>query len=81
MTSKFHFQAMTVDKANAADDNDKVPASQKNNIVTAKTFEMMTEDEVEQIMAERSRTKDRPEWGKDRFGNEQPLSAWDRLWP
>jgi hypothetical protein len=60
---------------------DEVTTSQNNSVVTAKTFEMMTEDEVEQIMAERRGKEYRPEWGKNRFGDDRPLSAWDRLWP
>jgi hypothetical protein len=39
----------------------------------------MTEIEVEQIMAERRRMEDRPEWGRDQFGDPRPLSAWDRI--
>ena len=61
--------------------NDEVTTSQNNNLVTAKTFEMMTEDEVEEIVAERRRNEGRPEWEKNRFGDDRPLSAWDRLWP
>jgi hypothetical protein len=68
---------MSVDKANPANAKDEVTTSQNNNIITAKTFEMMTEDEVEEIMAQRRRKEDRPEWRKDRFGDDRPLSAWD----
>jgi hypothetical protein len=71
---------MSIDKTNPANVKDEVATSQNNNLVTAKTFEMMTEDEVEAIMAQR-RQEDRPEWGKNRFGDDRPLSAWDRLWP
>jgi hypothetical protein len=71
---------MSADKAIPADAKDGVTTSQNNNFVTAKTFEMMTEDEVEAIMAQR-RQEDRAEWGKNRFGDDRPLSAWDRLWP
>jgi hypothetical protein len=57
------------------------PPDRKANpqIVTPKTFEQMTEDEVEEIMARRK--EDQPEWEKNRFSDDRPLSAWDRLWP
>lgn len=81
MTGKFYYQAMSIDTANPANAKDAAATSQNDNIVTAKTFEMMTEYEVEAIMAERRLIEDRPEWGKNPFGDDQPLSAWDRLWP
>jgi hypothetical protein len=77
MTGKF----MSVDKANPANVKDEVTTSQNNSIVTPKTLEMMTEDEVEQIMAERRRKEDRAEWGKNQFDDDRPPSAGDRLWP
>jgi hypothetical protein len=49
------------------------------NVVTPKTFEQMTEDKVEEIMEQRRRKADRPEWSKDRFGDDRPLSAWDNI--
>jgi hypothetical protein len=46
-------------------------------IVMPKTFEQMTESEIEEIMEQRRRKKERPEWGKNQFGEPRPLSAWD----
>jgi hypothetical protein len=47
------------------------------NVVRPRTFEEMEESEVEEIMEQRRRKADRPEWNKDRFGDDRPLSAWD----
>jgi hypothetical protein len=49
------------------------------SVVTPKTFEQMTEDEVEEIMEQRRRKNDRPEWGRNEFGDDRPLSAWDYI--
>jgi hypothetical protein len=70
---------MSVDKANPPNVKGEVTTSQNNNLVTAKTLEMMTEDEVEEIMEQRQRKNERPEWGKNPFGEDRPLSAWDYI--
>jgi len=41
---------------------------------------MMTEAEREEIMRERQKRQEDPEWGRNQFGEARPLSAWDRLW-
>ena len=71
---------MSIDKANPANVKDEVATSRNNNLVTAKTFEMMTEAEREEIMRERQKRQEDPEWGRNQFGEARPLSAWDRLW-
>jgi hypothetical protein len=72
---------MSVDKANPANVKDEVTTSQNTNIVTPKTFEMMTEAEREAVVREREARQEHPEWGRNTFGEARPLSAWDRLWP
>jgi hypothetical protein len=57
------------------------PSDRKPNphVVTPKTFEQMTEIEIEEVMAKRRRKQDPPEWGRNQFGDPRPLSAWDRI--
>jgi hypothetical protein len=49
------------------------------SVVTPKTFEQMIDDEVEEIMEERRRKQERPDWGRNEFGEARPLSAWDYI--
>jgi len=70
---------MSIDKVSPPNTNNEVVADQNNNLVTPKTFEMMTEAEVEELMAERQRKQDRSEWCRTRFGDPRPLSEWDLL--
>jgi hypothetical protein len=55
------------------------PRKPNPQIVTPKSFEQMTEPEVEEIMEERRRKEERPEWGHNEFGEPRPLSAWDQF--
>jgi hypothetical protein len=48
-------------------------------IVRPKTFEDMDDSEVEEIMEERRRKQERPDWGRNEFGEARPLSAWDNI--
>jgi hypothetical protein len=68
------------DKVSPADINDEVAAHRDNNLVTPKTFEMMTDGEREDVMREREERQEHPEWGSNRWGEPRPLSGWDRLW-
>jgi hypothetical protein len=77
---EFGYQAMTLDKANPPNANDGLAITQNNNLVTPKTFEMMTEAECEEVMRQRQERQEHPEWGRNQFGEPRPLSAWDRLW-
>ena len=78
---QIYCQAMSIDKANPANVKDEVATSRNNNLVTAKTFEMMTEAERDFIVREREAQQEHPEWGRNSVGEPRPLSAWDRLWP
>jgi hypothetical protein len=70
---------MSIDKAGPPEVIYEVATDRNNNLVTPKTFEMMTKAEVEEVMAERRHQQRRPEWGKNQFGEDRPLSAWDLL--
>ena len=80
MIGEFGYQAMTIDRANPPDVKDELAISQNDNLVTPKTFEMMTEAEREAIVREREARQEHPEWGRNGFGDLRPLSAWDRIW-
>jgi len=71
---------MSIDKANPANVKDEVAISQNDNLVTPKTFEMMTEAEREAIVREREARQEHPEWGRSKFGEPRPLSGWDKVW-
>ena len=71
---------MTLDKANPPEAKDELAIPQNDNLVTPKTFEMMTEAEREAILREREARQEHPEWGRNGFGDLRPLSAWDRIW-
>ena len=70
---------MSIDKVSPAGVNNEFATGHGNNVVRPKTFEMMTDAEVDEVMAERRRKREQPEWGRNRFGDPRPMSAWDRI--
>ena len=78
LIGEFSYQPMTIDKANPPNAKDELAISQNNNLVTPKTFEMMTEAERDAIVREREARQEHPEW--NRWGESRPLNGWDRLW-